>query len=160
MLIQRSFRCWLRMGTSLCLLLATPVFAQGREQPDIRSLATVYEHAVRDTNGDGLGDDVVARVILPAQPSIEDVQAAANIAARIGYETTAASLPTTPADDQVASMPSIVMPIMAGRENRFVKTLVPQGRSRLDSLAPGQGLVAVAPRVAGARGRPVFAGGS
>lgn len=158
MLIRRSFRCWSRMGIALCVLLAAPVCAQDQGQPDIQSLATVYEHAVRDTNGDGLGDDIVARVILPAQPSIQDVQAAANIAARIGYETTAASLPIAFADDQVASMPLIAMPILVGRGNRFVAELLAQGRLRLDSLAPGQGLVALVPGLAGEQTSLVVAG--
>ncbi len=56
---------------------------------------------VRDTNGDGLADAVAARVIVPAAPTADDVEAAANIAARLGYETTALTLPLVVRDDEV-----------------------------------------------------------
>ncbi len=46
----------------------------------------------RDTNGDGLADVIAARIVLPT-PDQRGQLAAANIAARLGYETTALSFP-------------------------------------------------------------------
>src|SRR5713101_4622983 len=66
------------------------------QRADLTGLASIYgiaAGAVRDTNGDGLADAVVARVVLPAEPAVEDVQAAANIAGRLAFETTALTLP-------------------------------------------------------------------
>src|SRR5204862_4139840 len=78
---------------------AYPLWDRGgvaAQRPDLPGLASVFNiaaGAVRDTNGDGLADSVAARVILPAEPTVEDIQAAANIAGRLGFETTALSLP-------------------------------------------------------------------
>jgi len=66
------------------------------QRVELTGLASIYAlagGAVRDTNGDGLADSVAARVIVPAEPAVEDIQAAANIAGRLGFETTALSLP-------------------------------------------------------------------
>lgn len=144
-------------GMTLYVLIAMPAVARGHEDPGVRSLAAVHAQAVQDTNGDGLADDVVARVILPASPSSADVQAAANIAARIGYETTAASLPITLLDEDLASTQAS-LPILVGRGNRFVERLVAQGRLDLDALAPGQGLVSLVPDAVDGRTALVVAG--
>ena len=74
----------------------TPNPGASRSPDQLESLAAVYagpHAAVRDTNGDGLNDAVAARVIVPDTPTADDVEAAANIAARLGYETTALTLP-------------------------------------------------------------------
>jgi hypothetical protein len=62
-------------------------------QADVRgpqSLTTLVgtRSLTRDTNGDGLAD-AVARVIVSDSPTIGEVEAATNFAARLGYETTA-----------------------------------------------------------------------
>ena len=71
----------------------TPAAAARVEVTGLASVYNLAAGAVRDTNGDGLADTVAARVILPADPTVEDIQAAANIAGRLGFETTALSLP-------------------------------------------------------------------
>jgi hypothetical protein len=48
---------------------------------------------LQDTNVDKIADAVCGHVIVPATPSAAENTAAANIAARIGYETSALSLP-------------------------------------------------------------------
>jgi len=59
--------------------------------------------AVRDTNGDGIPDTIAARVIVPASPAHEDVEGAATIAGRLGYETSAMTLPVVVRDTDVVS---------------------------------------------------------
>src|SRR6478672_2259038 len=49
--------------------------------------------AFQDRNADGVVDFVDARIVLPERPSAADIAAAANVAARLGYETTAMNLP-------------------------------------------------------------------
>jgi zinc carboxypeptidase len=94
-----------------------------------------------DTNGDGLADAVAARIIVPAAPSPQDVEVATNLAARLGYETTALSLPLVLRDDDVARE-SVGVPILVGRGNRFVRTLIGSKAIDVSTLKPGQGLLA------------------
>ncbi|HJZ76407.1 MAG TPA: M14 family metallopeptidase [Vicinamibacterales bacterium] len=49
--------------------------------------------AFQDRNGDGVVDFVDARIVLAERPSATEVAAAADVAARLGYETTAINLP-------------------------------------------------------------------
>src|SRR5258705_11742121 len=69
-----------------------PLQAQARGPQSLTALVAPM-NLTRDTNGDGLADIVAARVIVPAAPALADVEAATNLAARPGYETTALSLP-------------------------------------------------------------------
>jgi zinc carboxypeptidase len=97
---------------------------------------------VRDTNGDGISDAVVARVVAPATPSARDIESATNIAARLGYETTALSLPLILRDND-DQLEAIERPIFVGRNNAFVKKLDASGLISLKTLKPRQGLLAL-----------------
>lgn len=110
---------------------------------DLATLFNVTTGAVRDTNSDGVPDAVSARVIVPAAPTREDVEGAATIAGRLGYETSGLTLPIVVRDADVERPATIELPILVGRENQFTKKLVAQGVIDLRSLHPGQGLVAV-----------------
>jgi hypothetical protein len=134
--------------------------AQPPDQPD--SLAAVFSGphaAVRDTNGDGLNDAVEARVVVPAVPTADDIEAAANIAARLGYETTALTLPLVERDSEVKIPGEIGLPILVGRQNAFVQKLVERGAISLKSLQPGQGLIALVSSPLGGPAGVVVAGG-
>ena len=102
----------------------TPAHAQRAGLKSLRSLYDVAQGTVRDTNGDGHADSVAARVIVPAAPTPGDVEAATNLAARLGFETTALSLPIVVRDSDVAQPASIALPILVGRQNSFVRKLV------------------------------------
>lgn len=144
-------------GTLLASALAAAAPAAARDAPELRSLAGAYESALTDTNGDGLADAIAARVIIPGRPTLEDVQAASNIAARLGYETTAASLPVVLRDDQ-ADPKSGALPILVGRDNSFVKALIATGAVDIAPLAAGQGLVAFVPDAMAGRAGIVVVG--
>jgi murein tripeptide amidase MpaA len=136
---------------------STQVKPAGR--PSLAALYTGAGGAVRDTNGDALPDSVLARVIVPARPTPEDVEAAANIAARLGYETTALTLPLVLRDEEVRDEAAIGLPILVGRENAFVKRLAERQLIDLARLQAGQGIVqAVASPLGGPDGL-VVAGG-
>ncbi len=130
-----------------CLIAADlPASRAAAQRAELRGLASLYDvaaGAVRDTNGDGLADAVAARVIVPADPAVEDVQAAVNIAGRLGFETTALTLPIVWKASEVTQPASIAVPILVGRGNAFVKALVDRGVIDLKPLKAGQGLVAV-----------------
>lgn len=64
------------------------------------------------------------------------------LAARVGYETTALTLPIALRANEVPAPASIALPIVVGRTNPFVKALVEKGAIAIKDLAPGQGLVA------------------
>src|SRR5216684_4971546 len=116
------------------------------QRPELTGLASIYSlaaGAVRDTNGDGLADTVAARVILPAEPAIEDIEAAANIAGRLGFETTALTLPVVLRAPEVAQPAAIAVPIVIGRSNQFIARLVERDAIDLKPLKKGQGLLAV-----------------
>src|SRR5512142_151790 len=107
---------------TLLLLMLVPTGSDPHAAASrLESLTTLFDlklGIVRDTNGDGLADTVAARVIVPADPTADDLEAAANIAARLSFETTAMTLPLVVRDDQVASPEAILLPILVGRENR------------------------------------------
>ncbi|HKB12082.1 MAG TPA: M14 family metallopeptidase [Vicinamibacterales bacterium] len=73
--------------------------AVGRGAPGdaaaLASLSTFFKPggAFQDRNGDGVVDFVDARIVLPQRASAAEIAAAADVAARLGYETTAMNLP-------------------------------------------------------------------
>ncbi len=116
--------------------------AQAGDEPGLEALFTAARGVARDSNGDGIADVVAARVIVPATPSAEDAEAATNLAARLAFESVGLTLPVVLRDDQVGDAKAIALPILVGRENTFVKTLVERGAIDLTPLGAGQGLVA------------------
>ena len=129
--------------------------------PEIDSLAAVFAltgGAVADVNADGLADRVTARVIVPARATAEDIEAAANIAGRLGYETTSLSLPLVLRDTEAAAA-DVRLPILVGRQNALVLNLAERGAIDLKALQPGQGLVALVASAIGGRPAIVVAGG-
>ncbi|HSL21987.1 MAG TPA: M14 family metallopeptidase [Vicinamibacterales bacterium] len=120
-----------------------PLSAQSARARSLASLFDLSSGIVRDTNGDGLADEVAARVIIPAAPAVEDVQAATSVAGRLGFETTAATFPLMARDTEDPPRESV--PILIGTSNRFVQQLAGAGVLDLKSLAAGQGVIALVP---------------
>jgi len=81
-----------------------------------------------------------ARIVAPASPSAQEIESAASIAARLGYETAALSLPLVVHDNDGDELKSIERPIFIGRSNAFVKNLDAGGVISLKALKPRQGL--------------------
>jgi hypothetical protein len=83
--------------TSLLLVFLSAVAAaQGAENtPRPVALADLFKPGpvFQDRNGDGVIDFIDARLALPDKPTAAEVAAAADIAARLGFETTAINLP-------------------------------------------------------------------
>src|SRR5260370_24000470 len=93
----------LQLQAVLCagLLLTAPGFAARAQVPASppEEKASLLEDPFRlgailqDTNGDQIADMVCGHVIVSASPSAAENAAAANLAARLGYETSALTLP-------------------------------------------------------------------
>jgi hypothetical protein len=72
---------------------------------------------LRDTNGDSIADEVCAHIIVPDSSDEAENAAAANIAARLGYETSGVTLPivTTPSGSAKTSCSPQATSIWIGR---------------------------------------------
>ena len=142
-----------RLSIAFGLMLVAFTLKPGRplssaiaQRAELQTLSSLYDlgvGAARDTNGDGLADAIAARVVLPAEPTVEDIQAGTNIAGRLGFETTALSLPIVVKAPELPQPASVALPIVVGRTNEFVKRLADRGVIDLKPLKAGQGLVAV-----------------
>ena len=150
------------------VLLASIIAAPGpggagpQDAGPLRSITDVFDPVrgiVRDSDSDGLADVVAARIIVAAKPAVEDALAAANLAARLGYETLSMDLPLVSSGETAARLQQVSLPILVGRENAAIKRLAEQGVLDVKSLKPGQGLIAVVPApLGGADGIAVVGG--
>jgi len=102
---------------------------------------------LQDTNGDGVVDFINARIVLAEHPSSVEVSAAADVAARLGFETSAMNLPiirltadTTPqpaASEASVDQPAVFVGAGALATARTTADAVGAG-----TLQAGDGLVA------------------
>jgi hypothetical protein len=82
----------------LVAVLALTTLAVGQSQP-APAASSLLEDAfhlgplLRDTNGDAIVDAVCAHIVVPDHPDEGENAAAANLAARLGYETSGITLP-------------------------------------------------------------------
>ncbi|MCH7715869.1 MAG: hypothetical protein IH876_07050 [Gemmatimonadetes bacterium] len=83
--------------------LPRPAAVNQSPQDQLSGLELVFEigPVLQDRNGDGDIDFVAARLVLGQPASDGDVAAAANVAARLGFETSAMNLPLTTATDGI-----------------------------------------------------------
>src|SRR5690554_626385 len=114
--------------TFLIFVLASskPLHAQ-QNKKDISDLFK-YGYLLVDSNSDSLIDVVNGKIVIPKQPTEAEIIAAANIAARLGYETTAMDLDLVRfAGDEELNKNEVS--IIIGNNNDFT------------SLAPSQGII-------------------
>jgi hypothetical protein len=83
---------------------------------------------------------------------------AAQIAARLGLETTGITLPLTRVADKVRTPEREPSPILIGRSNALVERLVKIGKARTDDLKPGEGVVQIVSKAFGNATATVVAG--
>lgn len=78
-----------------CCVFGGTVGVHGQKEKPESAIENAFQIGliVQDTNGDHIADEVCGRVIVPAASSAAENTAAANLAARIGYETSALTLP-------------------------------------------------------------------
>lgn len=124
------------MLSAYLLVLAAPTAVAAQTAPP--DLSTIFElgYLVVDTNGDGIPDFVNASLVLGDTPSVTATAAAAEIAARLGFETMAMDLPMARGTD------GDEIPIVIGRGGLSASGLT---SPRVDptSLDAGEGVVAI-----------------
>ena len=120
------------VGTS-----ATPSHAQAQDTPSTSDLVTLFElgRLVSDTNGDSVPDAVAASLLLGPSPSTAELAAAAEVAARLGFETMAMDLPIARGDGGT-------IPIVIGRSGLSASGITAAGLDPT-SLDSGEGAVGV-----------------
>src|SRR5712671_5618731 len=96
--VRWAYHLPLAMKRILVLLLIAFTAAIGRTAPaDVSAtpLSELFKPGVvlQDRNGDGAIDFVDARIVLPEQPTSAELATASDIAARLGFETSAMNLP-------------------------------------------------------------------
>lgn len=106
--------------------------------PSAIALAELFRPGVllQDRNGDGAIDFVNVRVALPDNPSPVELAAAADVAARLGFETSAMNLPVVRALTGGAEIPTIFVGVRALAESG-----VTAGALGSSALKAGDGLV-------------------
>ncbi|HEV8281693.1 MAG TPA: hypothetical protein VGQ02_07550, partial [Candidatus Limnocylindrales bacterium] len=138
----RGRRSWRSAISSRGLIAAVALLAAQRPAATATApldLATVFKTGalLQASNGDGVVDFVDGRIVLGEHPTPAEIVAAANVAARLGYETSAMNLPL--ARGEGAGMAIVI------------------GRRPDPMLKPGEGVVKIAEEAG--RAALVIAGG-
>jgi Zinc carboxypeptidase len=93
----RPLICAVTLASNLTMFAAAQVQAKPAQPP--ATTPSLLEDAfhtgllLRDTNGDSIADAVCAHIVVPDSPNEGENTAAANLAARLGYETSGITLP-------------------------------------------------------------------
>jgi hypothetical protein len=139
----------------------TPAGGRGAEPPSApaKNFDLTSTYALEGWFGDAYPDLIPDRtetsiVIGDAGESL----GAAHIAARLGLETTGITLPIGKIDRKVKEPNREPSPILVGKDNTLVQQLVKIGRTRLEDLQPGEGMVHLVPRAFGNATATVVAG--
>ena len=109
--IATTLACWLLSGTSVLY---------GQQATTETSIENIFQMGLmaQDTNGDQIADAICGHVIVPKSPRSAENTAAANLAARLGYETSALTLPivVTATGQATKSCPAEKANLWVGRE--------------------------------------------
>jgi hypothetical protein len=145
---HRHFRELRRLGlpTAIAVALAvTTPHAQDPRPAAVTGLQSVYRAGafLEDRNGDEVTDFVSATIVIGTSPTVDEIAAASDVAARFGFETMAMDLPMR-RDGSTGPMVAIGP---AGASRAGVELAAVHGAP----LAAGQGLIAMS----AVNGRPV-----
>ena len=122
------------------LAAAAPVRTLGAETPSLELDSFFRLGAIlEDRNGDEIADFVNVRIVVPEASSPSDIAGAAEIAARLGYETTATDLPLVVTDSRIDAAQVRQPLILIGRNNRWVTALLNESKLALSDLNASQG---------------------
>lgn len=153
MLKCRARRLAVLLAALVLLTGLTPagaVLSQSTAAATTWDLANLFGTETRvlllDENGDGFTDALKTSIVLPEKPSAAEAAAAAEIGARLGFETMGMDLPLATVD---ASAGQVVNPILIGRENRLLKEAERGSQNKLEPLGKGQGAIQLAPGALG-----------
>ncbi len=123
------------VASLLWSMLAAASAARQASSAASTDLAAVFDRGVilQDRNGDDVIDFVNARIVLPERPDDGEVAAAANVAARLGFETSAMNLPLRGSASD-ASVPALVIGARAFSSLGAVLDETPENQPGMGSL--------------------------
>lgn len=134
--VSRLRQGLLAAGLAAALAVTTP-HAQETQAGSMAALDAVYRTGafLEDRNGDELVDFVAASIVLGETPSVDEIAAASDVAARLGFETMAMDIPMrrTSGDGPVVAIGS------SGAARAGVDVSNVYG----GALGAGQGLIAI-----------------
>lgn len=146
----------IRLFISLIFLC---VFLSTGWSGDVSSLSRVFQlgGGIEDRDEDGHAESVALRVVVPDNPTAEELMLAADIAARANLESLAVDFYAVVRESEIKDPRSIPNPILIGSRLIWVQKLLKKGR--LDGAEPSthQGRVSVFDDE-GQRGIVLFAG--
>jgi len=144
-------RC-LKYWFSVFFIAAFSIFLQANikrsfnDRTERHPAANVYKpgYLLQDTNGDDIIDHVKTRIIIPQSFSEAEMTSAANMGARLGYETTALDLDILdigPEREKVYEIPVIII----SQERDFLQKNGVKTQEMDTRLKPGQGEIIFIP---------------
>ena len=107
--------------------------------PDLRGILD-HGYILQDRNRDGHPDFVAARIVVPDDAAVAQVAAAANLAARLTFESYAVGLDLLAADDPEVAAEGLPL-VVVGGARRLLEVAGVDPRGALADLAPGEGAV-------------------
>jgi len=111
-----------------------------QENKENRHVGNVFDtgYIVQDRNKDEVPDFINVRIILPDTPSEAEIASAANIGARLGYETSALDLDFTGYDSEKREYYDMPV-ILIGKGNKLLSFVGVKDQGGAGNLGPGQG---------------------
>jgi hypothetical protein len=136
-------RFFLRLAAVLALAWLSPSpSVDGQAPPPALSDFFKPGAVFQDRNGDGVVDFVAAQIALPDKPSTAEIAVAADVAARLGFETTAIDIPVPRGTDVArAFQASGGATVFIGAKALLKSGVTPESLGAA-GLKPGDGLVA------------------
>lgn len=135
-----------------------PLVRESREPARDMSLANIYstEGLLRGSPTELIPNRVETTIVVGPG---HDALWAAEIAARLGLESTGIRLPVATSAEELKDEKGEINPILIGRENRLVRALSEKGKlANLAELKPNQGVVEIVPEAFGESPAIVVAG--
>jgi len=97
--------------------------------------------AVLDLDGDGFPEKPAVTIIIPDKPTAREVALAADIAARVNFESLAVDFGLVRRESEVTARQPIPFPILIGNNLAWVREALKERRIDPVSLGPNRGLV-------------------
>jgi hypothetical protein len=97
--------------------------------------------AVLDLDGDGFSEKPAVTIIIPDKPTAREIALAADIAARVNFESLAVDFGLVRRESEVAGRQSFPFPILIGNNLTWVREALKERRLDPVSLGPNRGLV-------------------
>jgi len=132
------------MRRTLVVLAAALVLAQPGSA-EVSSLSQLFAPGltVLDLDGDGHGEKLALTIIVPDNPTAQELALAADISARANLESLAVHFGLVRRASEVKDLESLPCPVLIGSRLPWIKDAVKGRKAGLEALGPNQGLVFV-----------------